>query len=59
MDVSPILTLNGGDDDNSFLGNCACRYERLKCCWRHQPDGFESVVYLTLLPPNIELLPLL
>lgn len=58
MDVSPILTLNSGDDDSSFLGNYVYGDERLKCCWRHQPADSETVVYLTLLPPNTELLPL-
>lgn len=32
MDVSPILTLNTGDDDNSFLGNYTYRDGRLKRC---------------------------
>lgn len=30
MDVSPILTLNSGDDDKSFLGNYAYGDEGLK-----------------------------
>lgn len=58
MEMCHLFWLNSGDDDNSFLGTYACRDGRLKCYWRHQPADFQTVVYFTLLPPNIELLPL-